>query len=136
MVGRGKGRDMIQTAFIEGLKPDRRRHTPRKVSRGAADERYKASKKGKLRHARYWAKKRGLSLAQYLELKRSAINCPICLCEMNEQPGDLKLKSLDHDHETGIVRGVICRACNQALGLLDEDPETMARLAKWIMDHR
>lgn len=33
---------------------------------------------------------------------------------------------LDHDHETGILRGAICRRCNFALHYLD-DPEWRAR---------
>lgn len=39
---------------------------------------------------------------------------------------------IDHDHETGLVRGLLCRRCNVTLGLTDEDPERLERLAAYL----
>jgi|GEM_PF-1516033 len=36
---------------------------------------------------------------------------------------------LDHDHETGKIRAVLCRSCNSALGALREDPTRAAALS-------
>ncbi|MBM3661163.1 MAG: hypothetical protein FJW95_16895 [Actinobacteria bacterium] len=33
---------------------------------------------------------------------------------------------VDHDHETGAVRGLLCFRCNGALGNLDENVERLA----------
>ncbi|MGV9566181.1 endonuclease domain-containing protein [Streptomyces sp. NPDC003480] len=39
---------------------------------------------------------------------------------------------VDHRHETGRVRGVLCFNCNSGLGLLGEDPEAMYRAADYL----
>lgn len=41
---------------------------------------------------------------------------------------------VDHDHETGAVRGILCGACNMALGLLRDDPEVLRALTKYVDD--
>ena len=38
---------------------------------------------------------------------------------------------IDHCHETGRVRGVLCNQCNTSLGLLKEDVGRMANLIKY-----
>ena len=39
---------------------------------------------------------------------------------------------IDHNHETGEVRGLLCNDCNIALGLLEDDLERLASLAGYI----
>ena len=36
---------------------------------------------------------------------------------------------VDHDHETGTVRGLLCRRCNWALGIVDDNFELLIRMA-------
>jgi hypothetical protein len=40
--------------------------------------------------------------------------------------------TLDHDHATGIVRGMLCWQCNTALGLVDDDPTLLRKLAEYL----
>lgn len=40
--------------------------------------------------------------------------------------------AVDHDHETGLVRGLLCRRCNQAIGLLNEDRNLLQRMIGYI----
>jgi hypothetical protein len=42
----------------------------------------------------------------------------------------------DHCHETGVVRGMLCRPCNTALGSFRDNTETMARAIAYINDSR
>ncbi|MEU9285576.1 endonuclease VII domain-containing protein [Streptomyces sp. NPDC048275] len=39
---------------------------------------------------------------------------------------------VDHCHETGRVRGVLCFNCNSGLGLLRDDPEAAYRAADYL----
>lgn len=54
----------------------------------------------------------GLTWEQATEL-RARTHCEIC--------GSEARLDIDHDHETGRVRGVLCRRCNLGLGFLEND---------------
>lgn len=53
------------------------------------------------------------------------------LCKLCRKPepgtrnGKRKMLAVDHDHETGKIRGLLCSKCNTALGLLDDSPELL-----------
>ena len=48
-------------------------------------------------------------------------------CECCGVSGDLERLFVDHDHSTGLVRGVLCNACNGALGSYRDNVEMMRR---------
>lgn len=50
-------------------------------------------------------------------------HCAICPAIHEDVKG--KRLAVDHDHKTGKIRGLLCRACNNALGLLNDDTERM-----------
>lgn len=54
--------------------------------------------------------------------------------EMCQNPGCTSTERLhiDHDHDTGVVRGILCGGCNVALGLLGEDVARIRALAEYI----
>lgn len=39
---------------------------------------------------------------------------------------------IDHCHKTGKVRGILCAACNLAIGKIKDCPETLRRLAEYL----
>jgi recombination endonuclease VII len=53
--------------------------------------------------------------------------CAVCQAE----PGDLPLY-VDHNHITHDVRGLLCRKCNFAIGLLDDSPARTEVLARYL----
>lgn len=40
---------------------------------------------------------------------------------------------VDHDHETGIVRGMLCQSHNKAIGMLGDSVEGVQRALDYLM---
>ena len=40
---------------------------------------------------------------------------------------------VDHDHTTGIARGILCHRCNTALGLLKDDPALVVKALDYLI---
>lgn len=57
------------------------------------------------------------------------------LCAICKIPSD-KTLHIDHDHDTGKVRALLCGYCNTALGGFRDDPEILRRAAQYVEDHR
>jgi hypothetical protein len=71
----------------------------------------------------------GLSAEEFVRLmKQQGGVCAICFRPQN---GGRAL-DVDHDHETGQVRGLLCGACNAAIGLLGDTPDRLRRAAVYL----
>ena len=44
----------------------------------------------------------------------------------------VKMLSIDHDHETSKIRGLLCNNCNRAIGLLKDDVGVMLNAIEYI----
>ena len=56
-------------------------------------------------------------------------------CAICRSPADTsfhKRLCIDHNHETGAVRGLLCSKCNSAIGLLNDSPELMYKAAEYV----
>jgi hypothetical protein len=61
----------------------------------------------------------GMTIEDYeARLEAQGGVCAICLAE----PGKRRL-AVDHDHDSGRVRGLLCSQCNTGLGSLQDDPD-------------
>lgn len=71
--------------------------------------------------------KYGVDLKWYTKkLKEQNDVCEICKKESNNS------LVVDHNHDTGEARGLLCSQCNTALGLLKEDKPTIKNLLTYI----
>ena len=71
-------------------------------------------------------KRYGLSEAEYEALVTKAAGC----CAVCGQ-GEKKLV-IDHDHDTGKVRGLVCMGCNTFLGFLENYPELFDQATRYL----
>jgi hypothetical protein len=49
-------------------------------------------------------------------------------------PKRLASLHVDHDHDTGQVRGILCLGCNQGLGKFRHDPVILRRAIAYLVD--
>jgi hypothetical protein len=54
------------------------------------------------------------------------------VCGLPETSNFKSRLSVDHNHETGRVRGLLCNTCNRALGLLRDNPEVLRNAASYL----
>lgn len=80
---------------------------------------------------RYWPELSGKeSLEKYNTLFKSQDGkCNICQKHQSELKYSL---CVDHCHKTDKIRGLLCDNCNQALGLLKDDIESLKRAIKHV----
>lgn len=74
---------------------------------------------------------RGLTVADYEAMVEAQEGC-CALCGTDKPWARSDKWAVDHDHETGKVRGLLCHACNKALGLFKDNPVVMRRAAEYV----
>ena len=122
-----------------------------KKSNSEAQKRYRNKNHEKVRKsAREWAKKNrqlnpdtchivdrksalkknyGITIKQYdiLFAKQNGV-CAIC----HKPEGVSKYLCVDHNHNSGKVRGLLCRKCNLALGHIDDSILILEEMIKYL----
>lgn len=58
--------------------------------------------------------------------------CAVCKTCESEKSSRYANLAVDHCHTTGKVRGLLCNACNRALGFLRDSPELARALADYV----
>ena len=77
-------------------------------------------------------RKYGISAEEYQRLfEAQGGRCAIC----RRAPNPTISLHVDHDHETGAVRGLLCVRCNNGIALFDEDHEVLREIAAYLDAH-
>lgn len=129
------------------------RRPEQRVKQQAACRRYQARIKADPEHRKNWAKKArdyratergkklnrnrglrfnyGITVEDYDRMSAEQDHaCAICGAEAwMEQYGVLHV---DHDHETGAIRGLLCSKCNTGLGLFSDASNRLRAAAKYL----
>lgn len=82
-------------------------------------------------HERRVQQEYGLNPGEYgrLHLSQGGV-CAIC----QRATGATRRLSVDHDHRTGLVRGLLCRPCNDILGQIRDDVEAARRIVGYLLN--
>ena len=83
-------------------------------------------------------KKFSMSLAEYEALfKAQGGRCAICFRKESVFSYGKRLRlAVDHCHASNRVRGLLCQACNTALGKADDSPERLEAMAAYLRASR
>lgn len=91
----------------------------------------RSTKKGKDDSRKYELKKKfKITPEQYQKIFIKQGGC-CAICGIHQS----KLKkalAVDHNHDTEIVRGLLCSNCNMAIGLLYDDPLTLLKAVDYL----
>lgn len=107
----------------------------------------RVSKKNSMRQAKLYTTDRryasnlkanfGITLEEYegmLEKQNGC--CAICGRSEPDEAERTKRLCVDHDHDTGKIRALLCHKCNKALGLLQESPALLQKAAEYLLTHQ
>lgn len=96
----------------------------RRVIRGAIQRRYSLKK-------HY-----GITVEQYNEMfSAQSGKCAICDTHATDLPSP-GILCVDHDHDTGVVRALLCGLCNKGIGIFKEDQFLLERAISYLKAHK
>ena len=73
----------------------------------------------------------GITYDEYVKLHESQNGkCAICESEISSSRSTKLF--IDHDHATGVVRGLLCSKCNHGLGLFNDDERFLLNAIKYL----
>jgi len=84
----------------------------------------------------------GITVDDYYDMvKKQGNRCAICGKNETSQAYNrfknkktIKRLSVDHDHDTGHIRGLLCSRCNSMLGNVYDDPKILKKCVEYIIE--
>jgi hypothetical protein len=113
-------------------------HKPSKVAKNIYQKQWRANNPDKVRNSdfkRYY----GITLDEFNQMHKDQNGlCAICGGEENAvNPTTQKIRNMavDHCHETGKVRALLCTSCNSIIGHADDSVEVLKKAAQYLTSH-
>lgn len=73
----------------------------------------------------------GITLKEYNRMLEAQGHC-CAICGGSEGMSLGRHMAVDHCHDTGMVRGILCSHCNRGLGFFKDNPELLTAAAKYL----
>lgn len=103
-----------------------RNHDERRARSRAAYQRPEGKRAAHDKHLR---RKFGISAVDYdAMLLAQGGTCALC----RKPPGPRRKLAVDHDHDTGRIRGLLCAHCNTSLGALGDTPAAIEKVLAYV----
>lgn len=94
------------------------------------------AKNGRDRYRRYELKRKyGITLEKFNEML-AAQDGKCAICGGVKSWGERKALCVDHNHETGAVRAILCNSCNAGIGDFRESPELLTKAIQYLAKFR
>lgn len=118
-------------AAAERVKAWRHEHQDVHRQHDAEEHRKRRKAYPEQEHAARISRVYGLTRGAYAAmLEGQGGGCAIC---GTTHPGNKRRHfAVDHDHDTGKVRGLLCMGCNRALGMMSDDAALLRKAAEYI----
>jgi hypothetical protein len=87
----------------------------------------------------YYVRNYGITQDELESMKKSQnYKCYICDSEgfIIGNNGHHEKLAVDHCHDSGSVRKLLCHNCNRALGLMQDSPNLLRKAADYIEEHK
>lgn len=127
----GSGRKPGPIPFKDRVKEHQAAYYQENKEKIRAQQReYYHANKDKMREFRL-KKAFGISLAEYdAMLAKQDFRCAIC--GTDEPMTESGVFCVDHNHETGAVRGLLCSHCNKGLGCAKDDTNILYAMIEYL----
>lgn len=108
----------------------------------ASDERKNVARRGRphnLAYSKEYNFRRYGITREKFDVMFAAQNGACAVCKKPANPGvgpATQRLHIDHNHDTGRVRGLLCLNCNRALGWFQDDPQLLRRAAEYLEEDR
>jgi len=86
---------------------------------------------GESKRAYNLMRKYGITLEEYDNMLEDQGGC-CAICKSTDPLGSRFV--VDHNHDTGDVRGLLCKNCNTGIGLLKDSPEVLVSAVDYLLE--
>lgn len=131
LITKGAGKGLDRKTYKRQWYKEWRKKNPEKAK--AIQKKHTSTALFKKKSYEYHLKRKfGLTIEQYDTLLLKQENrCAICDKHQLELG---KRLDIDHDHISGKIRGLLCNACNQGIGLFGDSKELVTRALNYLKE--